>query len=607
MRAIITNCLAGSVKKTNLKRYSFIIALCCMITFFSTTANAQGVAASKLNCPIPNGTSKDLSVVDVFVDLPPCTTCSGSTITADLKMTIHNGTKSERTAFSLYGTLSPGASINGISGTIVVCVGAITVKSSDNIGFGLGNQTFTVGSITFNCTSDLSLSNNVLAWTDAAGTTSGRCVDFFAATQCKDVQPKCDTASSINIRQPLAASYTTTEGCTGRSAGKINVTPIGGTANYTIVLKKGAATVATQGGVTASGFEFTGLAEGTDYSAVITDATTPPAAHCTYTLTPITLGSFFCCTAPTVGTSPANAANCPGNGASFTATPSGGDPLPTTQWQIKAPGGTFSNLTITGVYSLSNSNNTLNLSSINNLNGYQFRAVFTSAGCAPATTDAATLTVYPVPPQPNGVAQAITDPCNVSTFCVVINNAVADATYTIKDKNGVAFGNTVSITHQQSPGAAIAGSSANSTSTNNITFCGIPAGAGFTITVVSNHACAPTGSPTPCGTPDAAPQTKKVLVSNEAIIETEPTVRAFPNPFNDRVKFVINSPAAGNGSLEVYNVMGQKVKTVYQGRINAGDQSFEFTIPKKQQQTLFYMLRVDGKKVTGKLLQLNNY
>jgi len=72
------------------------------------------------------------------------------------------------------------------------------------------------------------------------------------------------------------------------------------------------------------------------------------------------------------------------------------------------------------------------------------------------------------------------------------------------------------------------------------------------------------------------------------------------------MKFVINSPAAGNGSLEIYNVMGQKVKTVYQGRINAGNQSFELTIPKKQQQTLIYMLRVDGKKVTGKLLQLNN-
>jgi hypothetical protein len=96
-------------------------------------------------------------------------------------------------------------------------------------------------------------------------------------------------------------------------------------------------------------------------------------------------------------------------------------------------------------------------------------------------------------------------------------------------------------------------------------------------------------------------------VQEESLVLTaEPTVKAYPNPFNDRVKFVINSPAAGNGSLEVYNVMGQRVKTVYQGRINAGNQSYELVIPKKQQETLIYILRVDGKKVTGKLLQLNN-
>jgi hypothetical protein len=87
---------------------------------------------------------------------------------------------------------------------------------------------------------------------------------------------------------------------------------------------------------------------------------------------------------------------------------------------------------------------------------------------------------------------------------------------------------------------------------------------------------------------------------------SKPAVKAFPNPFNDRVKFVVNSPDAGNGSLEIYNLLGQKVKTVYQGHINSGDQSFELTIPKKQQATLIYIFRVGNKQVTGKLLQLNN-
>jgi hypothetical protein len=608
MRITIINGLPGLIKKSRRKFHAFAITLCCIAALsFSTTTIAQTVGQSKLNCPDGHCTSKDLSIVDVFVDLPPCTICSGSTISAPLKMTINNGTKSVRTSFALYGTLSTG-SINGVSGNIFVCVGPITVKSGEDIGFGPGNQTFTVGTITFNCNQTLTLTNNFLAWTDASGTTADRCNTFSNATKCADIEPKCGTAASITIRQPLTASSTTTQGCTGRSAGKIKITPVGGTANYTVVLKKGSATVGTQTNVTASGCEFTGLVEGTDYSAVVTDATTPPVAHCTYTLTAITLGSFFCCTAPTVLTNPSDAANCPGNAASFTAIPLGGDPTPTTKWQIKstAAGASFTDLTITGVYSLTNSNHTLNLSSVTGLNGFQFRAVFTSGDCAPATTSAATLTVYTVPPQPHGVPQPITDPCNVSTFCVIIDNVVADATYTIKDKNGVAFGNTVSITHQQSPGTALAGTSAHSASTNNITFCGIPAGAGFTLTVVSDHNCAPTGAPTPCGTPDPAPgQTQKVIVSNEVNTIAPPTVKAYPNPFNDRVKFVVNSSVAGNGSLEVYDMLGQKVKTIYQGYINKGDQAFELSLPVKQQTPLIYIFRVGGKQVTGKLLQLN--
>jgi hypothetical protein len=587
MRTITTNCLAGSVKKTNLKPYSFIAALCCMIAlFFSTTTTAQTVAQSQLNCPDGHCTSKDLSIVDVFVDAPPCATCTGTTATYQLKMTIHNGTKSERTAFALYGTLSAGATINGISGNIFVCVGAITVKSDQDIGAGVGNQTFTVGSITFGCNQSLTLTNNYLAWTDASGTTADRCNTYASATKCADIEPKCGTAASITIRQPLSASYTTTQGCTGRSAGKIKVTPIGGLAPYSVVLKKGTVTVGTQSNVTASGFEFSGLAEGTDYSAVVTDATNPPVTHCTYTLTPMTLSSFFCCTAPTQGTNPSDVTKCAGESASFTATATGGDPAPTTQWQKKAPAdAAFSNLTIAGVYSVSV--NTLNISNTANLNGYQFRAVFTSAGCTPVNSNPATLTVNAIPGKP--VVTYVPPTCTQTTFSVEIGSPSA-GTYTLRQTSGGV--GTVTKTY---PADAVAG---------KIVFTGLTVGKGYRVTLTTSGCISDAET---CGdfTGVTGAVTQKEIVTNVPVVES-PTVNAYPNPFNDRIKFVVNSPNAGNGSLEVYNVMGQKVKTVYQGRINAGNQSFELTIPKKQQQTLFYMLRVDGKKVTGKLLQLNN-
>jgi hypothetical protein len=86
---------------------------------------------------------------------------------------------------------------------------------------------------------------------------------------------------------------------------------------------------------------------------------------------------------------------------------------------------------------------------------------------------------------------------------------------------------------------------------------------------------------------------------------TQTTVKAFPNPFSDRVKFAVTSPEAGYGSLDVMNMLGQKVKTVFQGQLNAGSQNFEMVLPQARYSTLFYILRVNGKQVTGKLVQRN--
>ena len=175
-------------------------------TFAQTTPT---IGPSLLNCDISNRnpcTSKDLEIVRVFVDAPACASCTtGLSTTLPLKMTIHNGTKSERTSFALYGTLSTGASINGQSGEIFVCVGPITVKSDQllNGETAPGNQTFLVGNITFICGQNLTLSDNFLAWTDAAGTTAARCSTFSQATKCSDIAPKCGTALSIAIVGPV--------------------------------------------------------------------------------------------------------------------------------------------------------------------------------------------------------------------------------------------------------------------------------------------------------------------------------------------------------------------------------------------------------------------
>jgi hypothetical protein len=196
---------------------------------------------------------------------------------------------------------------------------------------------------------------------------------------------------------------------------------------------------------------------------------------------------------------------------------------------------------------------------------------------APGTTPSAPAVTYNPPA------------CDATTFSVTVTNVVSGVTYTIKNKNGANISGV-------SPGNSV-----TAANTNNITFSNIPAGSGYQVTA-SLGSCSSTAAS--CGTSSTA--TIKVMNQTPVLNNDQPTVNAYPNPFNNRVKFAIVSPTSGDGSLEIYNIMGQKVKTIYQGHINAGNQSFELTIPKKQQATLIYVFRVGDKKVTGKLLQLNN-
>jgi hypothetical protein len=74
--------------------------------------------------------------------------------------------------------------------------------------------------------------------------------------------------------------------------------------------------------------------------------------------------------------------------------------------------------------------------------------------------------------------------------------------------------------------------------------------------------------------------------------------------FNQFVSFVIDSKLSGQGLLDVYNMSGQKIKTIFQGHIMAGKQKFSLNLPVQQHSNLFYILRVGDQRVTGKLLHV---
>jgi hypothetical protein len=83
-------------------------------------------------------------------------------------------------------------------------------------------------------------------------------------------------------------------------------------------------------------------------------------------------------------------------------------------------------------------------------------------------------------------------------------------------------------------------------------------------------------------------------------------VAAFPNPFTDAVKFTITSPVSGQAQLEVFNMMGQKVSTLFTGHIQANRQQVvEHRFSTQAQQNLIFVLRVGDQQVTGKLLNIS--
>jgi hypothetical protein len=101
------------------------------------------------------------------------------------------------------------------------------------------------------------------------------------------------------------------------------------------------------------------------------------------------------------------------------------------------------------------------------------------------------------------------------------------------------------------------------------------------------------------------PAPKPVSLQNAELKVTELTVSTYPNPYTDKVKFNIVSPVSGNASLDVYNMMGQKVANVYQGFLQAGrGQVVDYSVPTAAKGSLIYTLKVGDKQVNGKVIHL---
>jgi hypothetical protein len=198
---------------------------------------------------------------------------------------------------------------------------------------------------------------------------------------------------------------------------------------------------------------------------------------------------------------------------------------------------------------------------------------------APKTTPSAPSVTYNAPA------------CDVNVFTVTVSSVISGASYSILDKNG----NAISGVSPASPYVAPSGS--------NFNFGNIPAGSGYKVSVTNNGCSSLDNS---CGVvPVSKPLAKQQATTSTITTDSKTKVLAFPNPFSDKVRFSLQSAVSGQGSLELYNLLGQKVKTVYQGYIEKGKaRTIDYTVPDSQRGSLIYVFRVGNERSTGKVIGL---
>ena len=107
-----------------------------------------------------------------------------------------------------------------------------------------------------------------------------------------------------------------------------------------------------------------------------------------------------------------------------------------------------------------------------------------------------------------------------------------------------------------------------------------------------------------CSTASRTNNTEVATTKDE--ISSYVKVKVFPNPYHDNVTFNIESNISGKAILEIFNLTGQKLNTVFEGNLNAGKgQNIRFVIPEQKRSNLIYRLRVGEKTTTGKILYIN--
>ncbi|MGN6804024.1 MAG: hypothetical protein ACTHJN_19150 [Ginsengibacter sp.] len=192
------------------------------------------------------------------------------------------------------------------------------------------------------------------------------------------------------------------------------------------------------------------------------------------------------------------------------------------------------------------------------------------------------------PDAPSATMQPVT--CSDKTFSVKVNNPVLGTTYSLTQPGNSNDAQTIDYT--------VAG---------DVIFTGLTFGDGYRVTA-TNVAGGCVSSADECGNSNNVTRymsTSSTIQNQPVVLEKAVTdVKAVPNPYNNIIRFSLQSDVSGQGSLELYNLLGQKVKTVYQGFIQKGfKQNIDYTVPGSlNHSNLIYLFKVGNERKSGILI-----
>jgi hypothetical protein len=93
-------------------------------------------------------------------------------------------------------------------------------------------------------------------------------------------------------------------------------------------------------------------------------------------------------------------------------------------------------------------------------------------------------------------------------------------------------------------------------------------------------------------------------INNVPVLRTFKLEQNFPNPFNPNTTISFEIPSAGSVKLSVYNLLGQKVKNLFDGNLVEGMHSVKFDGTDLNSGVYIYKLENNGYSISRKMILL---